>query len=68
MNGSLPYSENMEIWHDQKGLTWCKDLSAFVLFLLADDVTLLRSLYTINVSSLSANNVAKMAIYKHLGY
>jgi hypothetical protein len=37
---SLPYSENMEIWHDHKRLTWCKDLSAFILFLLADDVTL----------------------------
>lgn len=34
--------------------TWCKDLSPCLLFFLADEVTLLRSLYTINVSSLSA--------------
>ena len=47
-------------------MTWCNDLSASILFLLADDVTLLRSLYTINVSISSANNVTKMAIYKHI--
>lgn len=36
--------------------TWCKDLSASLLFLLADDVTLLRLLKTTKVSSLSANS------------
>jgi len=35
--------------------TWRKDLSPCLLFFLADEVTLLRSLYTINVSSSSAH-------------
>lgn len=34
-------------------ITWCNAALACGFFFLADEVTLLRSLYTINVSSLS---------------
>jgi hypothetical protein len=40
--------------------TWRKDLYPCLLLFLADDVTLLRSLYTINVSSLSARKYTRV--------
>lgn len=49
-------------------LTWWRDLSACFLFFLADDVTLLRSLYTIKVSSIFSNIVANREFHEHGGH